>query len=331
MLAQLENLPPELLSLAATQLHQVLDGPTLIHLRGRREPALFISILLHGNETTGWEAVRGLLQKYRNKELPRSLAIFIGNVEAARYGKRYLPRQPDYNRIWSGEGTAEHAVMRQVIDEMRRRRVFASVDIHNNTGRNPHYACVNRIDARFFHLATLFSRTVVFFMRPAGVQSMAFAELCPAVTVECGQPGQAWGAQHALEYLEACLHLSEIPERAVPPGDLDLFHTVAVVKIPEQVSFGIGEANNDLDLHSNIDRLNFRELPAGTSLGRVRNSLGIPLDVRDEDDQQASHRFFAVENSELRLRRPVLPAMLTLEREIIRQDCLCYLMERYPL
>jgi hypothetical protein len=331
MLTQLEDLPPELVSLAASELHQVLKGPTLIHLRGRREPALFVSTLLHGNETTSWEAIRRLLQKYQNKELARSLAIFIGNVEAARYGKRHLPHQPDHNRIWSGEGTAEHAVMRQVVDEMRRRHIFASVDIHNNTGRNPHYACVNRIDARFLHLATLFSRTVVFFTRPAGVQSMAFAEICPAVSVECGQPGQAWGIQHALEYLDACLHLSEIPERAVAPGDMDLLHTVAVVKIPEQVSFGIGEANNDLDLHENIDRLNFRELPVGTSFGRVRNGLGIPLDVRGEDDRQVAHRFFVVENGELRIRRSVLPAMLTLEREIIRQDCLCYLMERYPL
>jgi hypothetical protein len=26
-----------------------------------------------------------------------------------------------------------------------------------------------------------------------------------------------------------------------------------------------------------------------------------------------------------------MPAMLTLDERIIRQDCLCYLMERYPL
>jgi hypothetical protein len=63
MLNELEALPPGLLDLDATELHAALGGPTLIHLDGRRGPALFVSVLLHGNETTGWDAVRGLLQR----------------------------------------------------------------------------------------------------------------------------------------------------------------------------------------------------------------------------------------------------------------------------
>jgi hypothetical protein len=294
MLNQLPALPPGLLSLEAEQLYQVLNGPTLIHLPGCREPPLFVSVLLHGNETTGWEAMRGLLQRYREKALPRALSILIGNIDAARYRKRHLPHQPDYNRIWSGEGTPEHAIMREVLEEMRRRSVFASVDVHNNTGRNPHYACIKRLDPRFLQLATLFSRTVVYFLRPMGVQSMAFANLCPADTLECGQ-------------------------------------TVGIVKVPDQVSLGIGQEDCDLNLHPEIDRLNFRELPVGTSFGVVGNGLGMPLDMRNEAGEEISKRFFVIEDRELRVRRPVIPAMLTLDREIIRQDCLCYLMERYPL
>jgi Succinylglutamate desuccinylase / Aspartoacylase family len=331
MLNQLPALPPGLLSLEAEQLYQVLNGPTLIHLPGCREPPLFVSVLLHGNETTGWEAMRGLLQRYREKALPRALSILIGNIDAARYRKRHLPHQPDYNRIWSGEGTPEHAIMRGVLEEMRRRGVFASVDVHNNTGRNPHYACIKRLDPRFLQLATLFSRTVVYFLRPMGVQSMAFANLCPAVTLECGQPGEIGGIQHALEYLEACLHLLEVPKHPVAASDLDLFHTVGIVKVPDQVSLGIGQGDCDLNLHPEIDRLNFRELPVGTSFGVVGNGLGMPLDMRNEAGEEISKRFFVIEDRELRVRRPVIPAMLTLDREIIRQDCLCYLMERYPL
>ena len=80
-------------------------------------------------------------------------------------------------------------MMREVVEQMRARGVFASVDIHNNTGINPHYGCVNRLEAPFLHLAALFSRIVVYFKRPLGVQSAAFAQLCPSVTVECGKPG----------------------------------------------------------------------------------------------------------------------------------------------
>ena len=98
---------------------------------------------------------------------------------------RHLDGQPDYNRVWPGsetDGTAEHALMRDVMQRMADREIFASIDVHNNTGLNPHYACVNVIDNRFLHLAALFSRTVVYFLRPLGVQSMALAKLCPAVT-----------------------------------------------------------------------------------------------------------------------------------------------------
>ncbi|MEZ5476568.1 MAG: hypothetical protein R3E95_03475 [Thiolinea sp.] len=60
------------------ELHTLMPNPTLVHLPGRREPRLFVSILLHGNETTGFFAVQKLLQKYREQDqpLPRALSIF---------------------------------------------------------------------------------------------------------------------------------------------------------------------------------------------------------------------------------------------------------------
>ena len=65
MLRQLEHIPEGLLDLPAERLEQALGGPTLIHLAGRRDPALLVSVLMHGNETTGWEAVRRWLRQYR--------------------------------------------------------------------------------------------------------------------------------------------------------------------------------------------------------------------------------------------------------------------------
>ena len=55
----------------------------------------------------------------------------------------------------------------------------------------------------------------------------------------------------------------------------------------------------------------------------------VTLDVRDEDGRDVADRYFEVEDEELRFRIPVMPSMLTLNEEVIRQDCLCYLMERY--
>ncbi len=336
MLKQLDHLPPGLLDLDATQLERVLGGPTLIHLPGRREPALFVSVLMHGNETSGWDALRQLLQDYLPgggcRELPRALTIFIGNVRAAAAGVRHLEGQPDFNRVWPGceaVETPEQRMMTDVTEIMGRRGIFASVDLHNTTGINPHYACINVLDNRFFHLATMFSRTVVYFIRPCGVQSKAMAKLCPAVTLECGRVGNAKGIVHARDYLDACLHLSGHREHTPAHGDIELFHTVAVVKIPEGCSFEYGVADVDISLTDDLDRLNFRELPAGTVLGCLRPGIGLGLEATDEQGRDVSKRYFELVDNEIRLRVSAMPSMLTLDHEVVRQDCLCYLMERY--
>lgn len=332
MLHIYDQIPAGLLQRDARQLHEVLSGPSLIYLDGQNSEVLFISVLLHGNETTGWEAARELLNKYSGQPLPRSVCLFIGNVAAARHGKRHLPDQPDYNRIWKCDGDApEHQMARQVIEEVSKLDLFASVDIHNNSGKNPHYACVNRLDQSYLHLATLFGRTVVYFIKPDTVMSMAIAPLCPSVTVECGQPGMPQGTRHMLDYLDACLHLSEFPQHPVTPHDLDLFHTVATVKVPPELAVGFGNEGVDISLLPDIDRFNFNELPAGTALGQMMTPGLQAFDVRDEQNRDVTAKFFETNGRWIQTRTPVMPSMLTLDLDIIKQDCLCYLMERFPL
>ena len=336
MLNQLFHLPDGLLNLSADALHEKLGGPSLIHLSGQRQPALFVSVLMHGNENVGWEAVRELLRKYTlgggELPLPRSLSLFIGNTAAAAVNIRNLPTQPDYNRVWPGSepaSTAEHKLMQEVVDCMASRGVFASVDMHNNTGLNPHYACLNALRTETLHLAALFSRTVVYFTRPLGVQSIAMTRLCPSVTLECGKVGQAYGVEHALEYLDACLHLAEHPRHPIAHGDIDLFHTVAIVRVPEDISFGFGCDDRDLCLLDDLEHLNFRELPPGTSFGLAGSLMDIPFDVLNEEDVNVGGRYFELDQAVIKTRTPLMPSMLTRDETVIRQDCLCYLMERY--
>ena len=335
LLNERTEFPLSLLDVAANGLHDVLGGPTLFHLGGRRAPPLFVSVLMHGNETTGWDARRRVLRKYvcaDGFDLPRALSLFVGNTEAARDGVRHLDHQPDFNRVWPGSetsGTAVHDLMRDVMDTMAEREMFASVDVHNNTGLNPHYACVNVLEHTSLHLAALFGRTVVYFVRPRGVASMAMAALGPSVTLECGKVGHEHGVDHAADYLDACLHLAEIPSHPVARHDVDLYHTVAIVRVPGEVKFAFGDGPADVRFPRNLDAMNFRELPVGTLFGEIADSGGVPLDVRDEEDRGVTERYFAVEGGRLLTRVPVMPSMLTCDPVVIRQDCLCYLMERY--
>jgi len=331
MLRIVEKLPAGFIDAQPEQLDELLGGPTLINLSGRQQPALFVSLMLHGNEPTGLFAMQALLRKYVGCELPRALSIFVGNVSAARHKLRRLERQPDYNRIWGGDGnTVEHKMMAEVVACVRKRGVFASIDIHNNTGINPHYACINKLETAFLQLASLFSRTVVYFTKPEGVQSMALSCFCPAVTLECGQPGQAFGVEHARDYLDACLNLHEIPKHPIAPQDVSVFHTVAIVTIPEEVSFSF--CSNDVQLHfvDDIDHFNFSEMPAGTHFG-WRHDESSRLTCQDENGNDVSERYFRYQDGNIELAMTVMPSMLTRDEKVIRQDCFCYLMEQMEL
>ena len=114
--------------------------------------------------------------------------------------------------------------------------------------------------------------------------------------------------------------------------DIDLFHTVAIVKVPRHTSFGFGDAPGDIRFLADLDHYNFRELPEGTTLAWVDPALPAqPLEAWDETGRNVSARYFRLENGQLRLRRSLMPSMFTLDARIVRQDCLGYLMERYEL
>lgn len=222
--------------------------------------------------------------------------------------------------------------MARVVDYVVTQQPFASIDLHNNTGVNPHYACINVLDSDFFHLARLFSRTVVYFLRPHGVQSLAMSKFCPSVTVECGRTGDESGVVHAAEFLHASLNLHAFPEHPISPHDIDLFHTVATVKVPQEYEIAFGEDSRaDIVFRSDLDHLNFREVDMGTEIAQIRAGSGAKLHVIDESGREVERQFFCMDNNRLNLCSMVMPSMFTLNKEVIRQDCLGYLMERYPL
>ena len=333
-LQQIESIPQQLLVTCCEELYTLFPTPTLLHLQGRSQETVFISVLLHGNESTGYYVVQELLKKYQHLTLPRSISIYFGNTQAARYGKRFLNYQPDYNRVWPGTSAAnfqESIVMKKIVDEMKGRNLFASIDIHNNTGLNPHYACINKLENRFLRMAALFGHTVVYFLTPKGVQSMAFSKLCPAVTLECGKSDSSSGLTHALEYVDAILHLQNISNKPVLPQDMNLFHTIARVKIPENTTFSFSNKNADILLGNGLDKMNFSEVPADTCFGILQTNNNTRLHAFNDDEEEVGENLFYINDQKIMLKKPMMPAMLTQDEGIIRQDCLCYLMERLPL
>src|SRR6516165_2412937 len=133
-----DRFPDELLHVPAWRLWQYLDGPSLFRIAGRRPEPLFVSVLLHGNEHTGWQAVQSVLGQHSSTQLPRSLLLFVGNIAAAKVNARILPTQRDYNRTWPGTThltEPESTLMKKVFEIVSGHVPYASIDIHNNTGK----------------------------------------------------------------------------------------------------------------------------------------------------------------------------------------------------
>ncbi len=328
MLNETNKLPEGLLEARAEDLLSLLGAPTLIHLEGEISKPLFISTLLHGNETTGFYAVQALLKRYQDKKLPRSLSIFIGNVEAAAQAVRRLDHQVDYNRIWPGthhSDSAETDMVKTVTNIMRKRKPFASIDVHNNTGYNPHYACVNILNPHCLQLAGMFTNTVVYFTSPKGVQSSSFSDFCPALVLECGQSGEADGETHALNYLNAVLELASLPSDQ--PEHINLYHTVCRVIIPNICSFST-EENTDIRLNAAMENQNFHQLNKGTIFASISNESDASLVALNESEEDVSEDFFMTQGNNIILMKDVMLSMYTTNERAIMQDCLCYLMER---
>jgi len=332
VIEQLNYFPEQLLQTPAQEIYQLLPQPTLIHLDGQQPQPIFISVLLHGNEVTGWQAIQQLIMRYSEKPLPRSLSILIGNVTAARYGARRLDEQADFNRIWPTAtvhgDSEEHQMAAQVYEIMAARKPLLAIDIHNNTGVNPHYACINFLDNAFFHVARLFSRIVVHFTYPEGVLSQSFAAFCPAVTIECGVVGGAHGVEHALTYLDSCLHLSEVPQKLLCDEDIDLYENFATMRIADDVEFGFGDPHKELSLLATWEQYNFNEVPIGTRLADINTDKWPLFSLVSNDGEEIFEQFFIRRDNTLISTRPLRPSMFTCNIDVIKKDCLCYLMGR---
>jgi len=321
-----DKLPEGFLEASPTELYKVLPGPSLIHLEGKRQPPLFLSILLHGNEVTSLFGVQRLLKKYQEQGLPRSIDLFVGNTQAARTEERHLPDQRDFNRVWSGGDSPEHKIADEVLEIMRKRSPFACVDIHNNTGRNPHYACINTLDLSSLNLASLFGRTVIYFVEPHEVLSRAFSRFCPSITVECGLSGEASGIDHLENFLDSLVHLSELPQVSREKLGLEVFHSSLRVKVAAEV-----DVRNELKFIDNIDKLNFIPLKEQTLLGHSTFKGNHPLEVHNELGENCTDQYIQIDDGNLFVIKEVTPGMFTKNVEVMQQDCLGYFMERIDL
>ena len=332
------ELPDAFLDISYRDIKKVFDQPTLVHLKGAKSPALFVSILLHGNEFSGLEIMQALLKKYKTDKgytLPRDLWLFVGNVDAAQLGLRAIEGQVDFNRAWPGTPdpqTETAKLIKKVFDTVTKDALFAAIDLHNNTGQNPHYGCITNVTEENKYLCSFFNHIGMVFKSPKGVSTMAFDEICPAITLECSTPGNKPAKEKAFALLDDLMHMDHFPTKSLAEHDLQLVKNSATVKINTDVSFCFEDdisshSDTDLTVVKNFDHHNFSMLEKDEVFAYTK--VDNPLVVLSPEGEDITHEIIQNKNGNLSLKTAMMPAMITMDKSIVLQDCLCYLLEDY--
>jgi hypothetical protein len=247
---------------------------------------------------------------------------------AAAQAQRHLPSQKDWNRIWAPselEDGMEKELAYEVIQYASKLKLIANLDIHNNTGNNPPYGCINHIGGNFLKLAKLFDEKVIYFTEPHQVQSMAFAKFCPSMTIEAGLPGEQQGIDLILRFLNLLMdnphfHKLETPE------DVELFHTVAKINIPAGANLDFENSRRSFQQYSlrpDLEKLNFADISSGVSFGYAKQ----PFEVTHYKGGDVFSDFFNFHDEEIKTKKKFTLCMLTKDKYIIKNDCLGYIME----
>lgn len=327
----LNGLPDEFFTTHPTQLYKIFAGPTLVHLDFGHEQTIFISIMLHGNEHSGYYAIRDFLSSYKlsQKSPSKNISLLIGNVLAAKESARYLDGQKDFNRIWSDGDSEEERWAQKIYQEMASKNLFATVDLHNNTGKNPEYSAISNLESNTLRLASLFDGDILYFTDPKEVFTNYFSTLSPTLTVEAGRSGEEKGIQKIIELLTKIFDLESFEELGLKETILKnkkIFESFGKIKIPQNASISFDGHMADFIFDPNIENLNFNQILPGKIFGKS-NNIDQHLLVFDSSNQLIGNSFFKYVGNEIITIEPFFPAMITTNAKIVHQDCLCYLLK----
>jgi hypothetical protein len=332
-----DGLPDDLLDLDEFALLRELGRPTLIRVPGTGQArARAIACLLHGDESTGFQAALRVLR--RRRTYPFDLYVVIGNVRAALeppgFAHRFLDDQEDFNRIWGlgAPTTMQRRAADELLEELRAADLESLVDIHNNTGDNPFYAIVTLGSPEVINLATLFTTTLLRWDLGVNTLMEAMHDRCPSIAVECGLPGRPESLAFAVDALRRYLGAEPLATNQVL-RDHDLLGGLRKVTVRPEVRFRFGgglDDEVDLVLDRDLDVFNFVEVPGGHALGRVHPGSALPVRATDADGRDVTDEHFEVAGDQVVMRIAATPVMMTRTVTAARKDCLFYLATELP-
>lgn len=322
------------LSTDVSQLKKAFGETGILEIKGQLDPPLFISILQHGNEHTGYTALKDFLKKNLNRQglLPRGIHLFLGNLEAAAAGLRRLPQGLDYNRLWGeqdGRGDTYHLIQ-AVKDYILTKPHLAAIDIHNNTGRNPPYGCISHSRMENQLLASRFASRCLYFEEPSTAQTPSLQGELPAITLECGQSNEPYGLAAVARLLASLMKPEPFFHNGPFVSACVYYKNVARILLAEGARVGFSDINHppqhhDVIFPDHFEEFNFQYLPRHFPLARL-GAKGAGC-LTGEVYEPGLGELLYEQDGMVRLNSPLIPIMLTTDPVILSQDCVGYFLK----
>ena len=128
------------------------------------------------------------------------------------------------------------------------------------------------------------------------------------------------------------MHMDHFPQKDVAEHDLQLVQNSATVKINQDVTFSFADTTATLDeldlvVVNNFDLHNFTTLKKGEVFAHAK--IEKPFIVTSPSGEDITDMIIENHNGAISLKRELMPAMISMDKKIVLQDCLCYLLEDY--
>ncbi|MBI4411015.1 MAG: aminotransferase class I/II-fold pyridoxal phosphate-dependent enzyme [Deltaproteobacteria bacterium] len=279
----IEGIPEELVGVDIHTALDWLEGPTAIHLDYGKPKTRVISVLMHGDEPSGFEA---MLDYFNNPAVDpeTNLVFLIQNVRAAtvepRFTHRFEPGTKDLNRQWFEVDDGEKIVdpyVRQVQRFLERfgESLEAIVDLHNDPAVSLPYAIVVEPDdalprvVESRQLASYLAGETHYVdaMDRQGTFSLWTRQIAPSVTLEYGRPGDraahAFAARALRDFVSAPAGFLEEPDSPTVDPVEDKFRDEMS---PDRIRAALSKVRRALILYQDFGV----EMPSYTFFGMNR-------------------------------------------------------------
>ncbi|WP_185967967.1 succinylglutamate desuccinylase/aspartoacylase family protein [Thalassotalea sp. PS06] len=319
-----------------------------------QEKPLLFTTLLHGNETSGLEALRRLVD---NPPTPIcDTYILVASVKAAStapmFFHRMLPGLPDLNRCFSPEtlqqtqaallspdndSTSSQAVQLHFSEpHLLAFRIWRFImqlkprwliDLHNTSGASPAFTVVRHLTDNHVLLCQQFSPYII----RSNINMGAIFELptpFPCITVECGGTGDELANQTAFTGMHRLMMapLADLQKDSEPA--IILTDPIRLeVKASANITLNYGnqaKKGADITLLEDIDRFNFASWEPGQSLGWATESGFSALTAVDEQGRERIDDILELKNNSLQCKTRLHLFMITNRVDIALSDCLLY-------